>query len=71
MAKGGKQQKQDIVQCTHNNGKKEGNYTNIRTVVKISGFLGPKWHSPFGSMPFHKTQKTLDFQGPTPSHLPM
>jgi hypothetical protein len=33
-------------------------------------FLGPKWHSPIGSMPFQRTQKTLDFQGPTPSPLP-
>ncbi len=32
--------------------------------------MGPKWHSPIGSMPFHRTQKTIDFQGPTPSHLP-
>jgi hypothetical protein len=30
----------------------------------------PKWHLPTGSMPFHRAQKTLDFQGPTPSHLP-
>ncbi len=28
------------------------------------GFLGPKWHSPIGSMSFHRAQKTLDFQGP-------
>jgi hypothetical protein len=28
------------------------------------GFLDPKWHSPIGSMPFHRAQKTLDFQGP-------
>ncbi len=34
-------------------------------------FLGPKWHSPNGFMPFHKAQKTHDFQGPTPSHLPL
>ncbi len=33
-------------------------------------FLGPKRHSPIGSMPFHRAQKTLEFQGPTPSHLP-
>ncbi len=30
----------------------------------------PKWHLPIGLMPFHKAQKTLKFQGPTPSHLP-
>ncbi len=28
------------------------------------GFLGPKWHSPIGSMAFHRAQKSLDFQGP-------
>ncbi len=33
-------------------------------------FMGPKWYSPNGSMPFHRTQKSLDFQGPTPAHLP-
>jgi hypothetical protein len=34
-------------------------------------FLGSvKWHSPIGSMPFHRTQNSLGFQGPTPSHLP-
>ncbi len=31
-------------------------------------FFGPQWHSPIGSMPFHRAQKTLDFQNPTPSH---
>ncbi len=35
-----------------------------------STFLGPKWHSPIGSMTFHRDQKSLDFQGPSPSHLP-
>jgi hypothetical protein len=34
------------------------------------GFLGPKWHSPIGLMPFHRAQKTLEFQGLTPSHFP-
>jgi hypothetical protein len=29
-------------------------------------FLGPEWHLPIDSMPFHRAQKTLDFQGPTP-----
>jgi hypothetical protein len=33
-------------------------------------FLGPKWHSPIGSMPFHMSQKSPNFQGPTPPHLP-
>jgi hypothetical protein len=35
-------------------------------------FLGPKWHSPNASMPFHRgrAQKRLDFQGLTPSHVP-
>ncbi len=31
-----------------------------------SSFLGPNWHSPIGSMPFHRAQKTLECQGPTP-----
>jgi hypothetical protein len=37
---------------------------------EILSFLGPKWHSTIGSMPFHRDQKTPKFQGPTPSHLP-
>jgi hypothetical protein len=31
--------------------------------------LGPKWHSPIGSIPFHRAQKSLDFQSPTPLPL--
>ncbi len=27
-------------------------------------------YRPIGSMPFNRAQKSLDFQGPTPSHLP-
>jgi hypothetical protein len=42
----------------------------ICSMYVTCSFLGPKWHSPIGSMPFHKTQKTLDFQGPSPSHFP-
>ncbi len=38
--------------------------------LEISSFLGPKWHSPICSLPFHRAQKTLNFQDPTPSHLP-
>jgi hypothetical protein len=38
--------------------------------LETSSFLGPKWHSPIGSMPCYRTKSTLDFQGPTPSHLP-
>jgi hypothetical protein len=30
---------------------------------------GQKWHLPIGWMPFHRSQKTLNFQGPTPSLL--
>jgi hypothetical protein len=37
--------------------------------LEISSFLGPKWHSPISSMP-QRGQKTIDFQGPTPSNLP-
>jgi hypothetical protein len=33
-------------------------------------FWTPKWHLSNGSMPFHRTRKSLDFQGPTPSHSP-
>ncbi len=33
-------------------------------------FLGPKWLLPIGSMPFHRAQKTLDFQGPIPPTCP-
>ncbi len=41
--------------------------------LEISSFLGPKWHSPIGSISFHRVRKTLDFQGPTPPppHLPL
>jgi hypothetical protein len=35
--------------------------------VEMSTFFGSKWHSPNGSMPFHRAQNSLDFQGPTPS----
>jgi hypothetical protein len=38
--------------------------------LEISTFLGPKWHSPNGSIQFHRAQKSLDFQGPTPSQCP-
>jgi hypothetical protein len=38
--------------------------------LEISSFLGHKWHSPIGWMPFHRTEKTRDFQGTSPSHLP-
>ncbi len=36
--------------------------------LEFSSFLGPKWHPPIGSMPYLKAQKTLHFQGPSPSH---
>jgi hypothetical protein len=38
--------------------------------LEILTFLGPKWHSPDGLLPFHWAQKSIDFQGPIPSHLP-
>ncbi len=38
-------------------------------ILEILSFLGPKWHPPIGSMPFHGTQKTLNFQGPAPLPL--
>ncbi len=31
--------------------------------LEFSSFLGPKWHSLIGLMPFHRAQKTLEFQG--------
>jgi hypothetical protein len=34
---------------------------------KRVSFLGTKWHSPIGSMLFHRAQKTLNLQGPAPS----
>jgi hypothetical protein len=36
----------------------------------IMTFSGPIWHSPNGSMPFHRAQTSLDFQGLNHSHLP-
>ena len=36
--------------------------------MEISSFLGPKWQWPICSMSFHRAQKTLDFQDPTPPH---
>jgi hypothetical protein len=41
-----------------------------RGALEISTFWGPKWLSPNGSMPFHRAQKSLDFQGSTFSHMP-
>ncbi len=38
--------------------------------LEFSSFLGPKWHSSVSSMPFHRAQKTREFQGPTPSYFP-
>jgi hypothetical protein len=38
--------------------------------LEILTFFGPKWHSSIGSMQFHRAPKSLDFQGPTPYHLP-
>ncbi len=29
----------------------------------------PKWNSPIGLFPFHRAQKTQEFQGPTPFDL--
>jgi hypothetical protein len=49
----------------------EGLYSDDWTEsLWVSTFLGPKWHSAIGSMPFNRAQKSLDFQGPTPSYLP-
>ncbi len=38
--------------------------------LETDSFLGPvKWHRVYMRVPFG-AQKTQDFQGPTPSHLP-
>ncbi len=49
-----------------------GGSSAVRKLYRTGGrgWGGPKWHSPNSSMPFHRAQKSLDFQGPTPSHLP-
>ncbi len=45
-------------------------YINVSTSdLFISTFLGPKWHSPNGSRTYHRAQKSLDFQDPTPLPL--
>ncbi len=36
----------------------------------VAWISDPKWNSPIGSFPFHRAQKTREFQGPTPSHFP-
>jgi hypothetical protein len=39
--------------------------------LEFSGFWDPKWHSPIGSMPFHRALKTLEILAqppPTCSH---
>jgi hypothetical protein len=48
----------------------------FRVVLRLRGMqtifeLGPKWHSPIGSMPFHRAQKTLHFHARNPpiSHV--
>jgi hypothetical protein len=33
--------------------------------LEILTFLGPKWNSPIGSMPFHRAQKKSRFPGPS------
>jgi hypothetical protein len=42
----------------------------LYALYSFLNFLGPKWHSPLGSITFHRAQESLDFQGPAPSHLP-
>jgi hypothetical protein len=37
----------------------------------LNTVLGHKWHPPMGSMTFQRAQKSLDFQGPTPSNMPL
>ncbi len=38
--------------------------------LEISTFWGPKWHSPNGSMLFHRAQKVSISRAQPPSHLP-
>jgi hypothetical protein len=37
--------------------------------LEISSFLGPKWHSPIGLLPFYRAQKNSQFPGPNPLPL--
>ncbi len=39
--------------------------------LEISSFVGPKWHSPIGSMPFRRGQQNSRFPVPTPFPLPL
>ncbi len=43
---------------------------NILPFTHNSTFLGRKWHLSDGWMLFHRTAKSLHFQGQTPSYLP-
>jgi hypothetical protein len=36
-------------------------------VLEIETFMGPKW---LDAVSHHRAQTSLDFKGPTPSHLP-
>jgi hypothetical protein len=48
------------------------NLLHCSAVRKIycTDFFGPQMHSPDGLMPFHRVQKSLDFQGPAPPTCP-
>ncbi len=39
-------------------------------VLEISTFLGPKWHSPDSSIPFHRAQKSLISRAQPPPTCP-
>ena len=38
--------------------------------LEISSILGPKWHSPIGSMPFHRAQKLKNSRAQPPPTCP-
>ncbi len=44
-------------------------YSYLLTYDLYETFLGPKWHSPNGSMPLHRAQKSIDCQDPAPPPL--
>jgi hypothetical protein len=38
--------------------------------LEFLSFLGPKWNSPIDSFPFHRAQKTWEFQAQSPPTSP-
>jgi hypothetical protein len=46
------------------------NFQNENDAMDAMKCNAMKWNSPIGSFPFHRAQKTREFQGPAPSHFP-